>query len=524
MVPSSGDLDAASVIEGFLRQHPRGELRVGTGYGSAYGLAWLHQRTRRRPVRLLIGDLRTGFDRSSDDDRKAALAFLSRDDVSVRGCHAPDGMLHSKVWIALDAASSERPSGVLVGSANLTRAGLHKNDETVARAAPEEHNRIHDELVRSMRRSWDAKDELMVRLGREATDIDGPLRRERGRAGMGAGRRAVLRIVGFVSAVLALFVVLLVVLPWLADVALDRLTDAVDPAQDLAQDSSVTVADAGPSAVDNAAATTIAPTATQDAATQATTASEPSQTSVGPAVPEPTTVTSTAPAVSEPDPVCPYALPDGGDACSLLETLGGVDLVPCDSLPLEARPLRLTGDANPAGYAVAHDAPDLVCTWLDVGTFVAGETIPAGDLRAVNATVHGAGACRFEVYDQTGAVVVSRADYELQGWVSYAMLRLHPGTTITTSGCGWVPADHAGLGPGPDRVIGAAQHAGRRYPLIVGVDVSPTTVLIECDFWAWPDAQPDENGSWADALPRREDERRAPGPYRAETGIIWPKC
>ena len=172
MVPSSGDLDAASVIEGFLRQHPRGELRLGTGYGSAYGLAWLHHRTRRRPVRLLIGDLRTGFDRSSDDDRKAALAFLSRDDVSVRGCHAPDGMLHSKVWIALDAAGSERPSGVLVGSANLTRAGLHKNDETVARAVPEEHKRIHDELVRSMRRSWDAKDELMVRLGREATDID----------------------------------------------------------------------------------------------------------------------------------------------------------------------------------------------------------------------------------------------------------------------------------------------------------------------------------------------------------------
>ena len=524
MVSASGDLDAASVIDGFLKKHPRGELRLGTGYASAYGLAWLHRRTRRRSVQLLIGDLRTGFVRPAPDVQEEALAFLSRGDVSVRGCHAPDGMLHKKVWVALDPDGSGRPSGVLVGSANLTKAGLHKNDETVARAAPEEHQRIHDDLVQSMRRSWDAKDELRVRLGRYATDIDEPLRRERGRAGMGAGRRAVLRFAGITASVLALFVVLLVVLPWLVGVVLDRLTDAIDPAQDPAEDSSVTVADASPPVVDNAAATTIAPTATQAAATQAATASEPPLTSVAPTVPEPTTVTSAALEVPEPDPVCPYALPDGGDACSLLETLGGVDLVPCDSLPLEARPLRLTGDANPAGYAVAHDAPDLVCTWIDVGTFVAGETIPAGDLRAVNATVHGSGACRFEVYDQTGAVVVSRADYELQGWVSYALLRLHPGTTITTSGCGWVPAEHAGLGPGPDRVIGAAQHAGRRYPLIVGVDVPPTTVLIECDFWAWPDAQPDENGSWADALPRRVDERRAPGHYRAETGIIWPKC
>ena len=525
MMPASGDLDAASVIDGFLKQHPRGELRLGTGYASAYGLKWLHQRTRRRPVRLLVGDLRRGFDRWTDDDREAALAFLSRDDVSVRGCHVPDGMLHSKVWIALDPGGSERPSGVLAGSANLTRAGLHKNDETVARAAPEEHRRTYDELMRSMRRSWDAKDELMVRLGRDATDIDGPLRRESRHARGGAGcLHAALKLVALIAALLALLAALVFVLPRLVDVTLDRLTDAVDPAQDPAEDSSVTVADAGAPTVDNATATTIAPTATQAAATQAPPGSEPPLTSVAPAVPEPTTVTSAALEVPEPDPVCPYALADGDDACNLLETLGGADLVPCDSFPLEARPLRLTGDANPTGYAVAHDAPDLVCTWIDVGTFVAGETIPAGDLRAVNATVHGAGACRFEVYDQNGAVVVSRADYELQGWVSYALLRLHPGTTITTSGCGWVPAEHAGLGPGPDGIIGAAQHAGRRYPLIVGVDVPPATVLIECDFWAWPDAEPDENGSWADALPRREDERRAPGHYRAETGIIWAEC
>lgn len=167
-----GGSDAAGVIDDFLKQNTRGELLVGSGFASAFGLGWLHQRTRRRPVRLLIGDLRTGFDRWSDDDREAALAFLSREDVSVRGCHTPEGMLHSKVWIALDPQDPDRPTGVLVGSANLTRQGLFKNDETVARAAPEEFQRIRDELVQSMQRSWDAKGELMARLGRDATDIE----------------------------------------------------------------------------------------------------------------------------------------------------------------------------------------------------------------------------------------------------------------------------------------------------------------------------------------------------------------
>ncbi|WP_419837703.1 hypothetical protein [Candidatus Poriferisodalis sp.] len=53
-----GDGDAAGVIDDFLRRHARGELLVGTGFASAFGLGWLHQRTRRRPIGLLIGDLR----------------------------------------------------------------------------------------------------------------------------------------------------------------------------------------------------------------------------------------------------------------------------------------------------------------------------------------------------------------------------------------------------------------------------------------------------------------------------------
>ena len=471
-------------------------------------MGWLHQRTRHRPVRLLIGDLRTGFDRWSEDDRKAALAFLAREDVSVRGCYAPDGMLHSKVWIALDPEGSDEPSSVLVGSANLTRNGLFKNDETVARSAPEEYRRIHNELARSMRRSWDAKAELMVRLGRDATDVGELRAATRGWLQWSTG--------GLLPRVLAVLVMAAVTIG-AGLLALNLLQGALD---DLAGSPSTAPDGSAPPATVSEPDAVVAEPETSTTNVAADETSPPSVTATA-AV---TAASTEPPENSSAAASCPYALPDGSDACGLLESLGGLDSVPCDSLPLDARPLRLSGDANPAGYQPAHDAPDLVCSWIDGGTFVAGETIPAGDLRAVNATVWGTGACRFEVYDEAGTFVVSRADYERENWASYALLRLSPGVTITTSGCGWVPAEHAGLGPGTNGIIGAAQHEGRRYPLLVGVDVPPGNVRIECDYWAWPDAEPNENGSWADSLPRREDERRSPGPYRAESGVIWPKC
>ena len=504
----SGGRAAAGVIDDFLSRHSRGELQVGTGYGSAFGLGWLHQRTRHRPVRLLIGDLRTGFDRWSEEDQKSALAFLAREDVSVRGCYAPEGMLHSKVWIALNPEGSDEPSSVLVGSANLTRNGLFKNDETVARAAPEEYRRIHAELARSMRRSWDAKAELMVRLGRDATDVGELHAATRGWLPWGTG--------GLLPRVLAVLVMAAVTIGagLLALNLLLGLFDNLTSGPSTAPDGSVP-----PAAVSEPDAVVAEP----GTSTTSVAADEGSRSSI-------TAPAAVAAASTEPPEnaiaaaSCPYALPDGSDACGLLESLGGLDSVPCDSLPLDARPLRLSGDANPAGYQLAEKSPELACTWIDGGTFVAGETIPAGDLRAMNATVSGTGACRFEVYDEAGTVVVSRADYESAGWVLHALLRLHSGTTITTSGCGWVPAEHAGLGPGADGVIGAAHQGGRQHPLLVGVDVPPGNVRIECDYWAWPDTEPDENGSWADSFPRREDERRTPGPYRAESGVIWPKC
>ena len=409
---------------------------------------------------------------------------------------------------------------MLVGSANLTRQGLFKNDETVARAAPEEFQRIRDELTQSMQRSWDAKGELMARLGQTAADVEDLHPPARGRVtGLSGGcRRAALTFVGTGAAAAALILGLIFVLPWLVGLIVDRSTDLFDTSGET-QD-----------AVDSGAASTTLPAVGNDVAADAL----PSVTTSAPAATEPAQasapsaadgVVADTPAVDEATIAgCPYGLPDGGDACGLLEALDGVASTPCESLPVDARPLSLRGDANPAGYLATKDAPNLVCAWIDGGTFVAGDTIPAGDLRAMNATVWGNGACQFEVYDEAGEVVASRAEYGNAGWTSYALLRLSPAATIRTDGCGWVPAEHAGLARAADGVIKAVDHTGRSYPLVVGVDVPPGNVRIECDFWAWPNAEPDEHGSWVDALRRREVDRRAAGPYRAESGIIWPKC
>ncbi len=417
-------------------------------------------------------------------------------------------MLHSRVWIVLDPDGSGEPVAVLMGSANLTQADLFKNDEAVGRAAPEERGRIHDDLMRSMRSSWDAKAELSVRLGeaaREIGELPAVPTRRRPVSRRGAFRSVVAGLA--LAAVAAAFVIL--GLPWVFS-ALDGLASEPSPApaEPVEQQKSA-ASDRARSSAGTAFASATADTVAAQAGgpDRLAETDDASEVALGTAA-----------------PACAYTLPDGSDACGLLDSLGGADSVRCGSLPADARPLRLSGDANPAGYEPAHYAPVLVCTWIDGGTFVAGETIPAGDLRAVNATVWGSGACHFEVYDETGTVIVSRGDYERENWAVYALLRLSPGATITTSGCGWVPAEHAGLGPGADGIIGTAQHEGRRYPLLVGTDVPPGNVRIECEYWAWPDAQPDENGSWAASLRRREAELRAPGPHRAESGIIWPKC
>ena len=109
------------------------------GSASVAGIVWLAERTRRRPVTLLIGDLKSrNFAKATDADRRAALDIVDRGDVSVRNWYRTQrsgqgrSEAHLKVWAACDA--HDTPQAFLVGSANLTIAGLHENVELMAQA------------------------------------------------------------------------------------------------------------------------------------------------------------------------------------------------------------------------------------------------------------------------------------------------------------------------------------------------------------------------------------------------------
>ena len=101
----------AERIERFLRDNPSGTLRSTVGFASALGVASLNERTAGRQVRLLIDDTRTGFANYSDADRRAAVLFIRRPDVSVRNWYRKRGgyrTAHAKTWIVEPAP----PAGV----------------------------------------------------------------------------------------------------------------------------------------------------------------------------------------------------------------------------------------------------------------------------------------------------------------------------------------------------------------------------------------------------------------------------
>ena len=169
---SHGD-SAASLIEDFLRSHPRGELFVAVGYASVAGIAWLADRTGDRPVTLLIGNVRRNhFKEMSDKDRDTAIRFLRRDDVQVLTWYqrARDGRpgrdAHLKVWAVMSESSRRRgrAAGVeamLVGSGNLTKAGLIHNEEAFAHATGEDLRRIGAQLERLRSHQWTRNDEIL---------------------------------------------------------------------------------------------------------------------------------------------------------------------------------------------------------------------------------------------------------------------------------------------------------------------------------------------------------------------------
>lgn len=123
-------------IRQFLRDHPDGPVKIVVGFASVWGLAWLDDHTRGRPVHLLIGDVRKHrFSKADFVERKRALEFLRRRDVKITNWyrrHPQKSEAHMKSWLIESAGGPH----VLTGSANLTRSGIQHNRELMVEPAP----------------------------------------------------------------------------------------------------------------------------------------------------------------------------------------------------------------------------------------------------------------------------------------------------------------------------------------------------------------------------------------------------
>lgn len=500
-------------IERFLKRNRQGPLLVAVGYASAFGLRWLNERTARRDVSLLIGDVETGFSNFTEDDRKSAVEFLRRPDVQVRQRRD----LHAKAWLVQRDPDAAVADAVLVGSANLSKQGLLHNVEMLSVVPESEHDRLYAQMDAAFRSSWDITDSLLVRLGEQPTSPwVGPS------SPSGARPRRQRKLpAGCLRPLLAMLVLALVLafLVFLVPRVIDSLIDGLDPPETPSPDTSGAVASNPPS-------TAPEPTAPATSSPEATAAEESSgQSSQDPTPSETSLPDAPQPDAPVPEPSasagCPYLTVVGEDACPLLESLHGVDLTPCDALPIGFRPLRLVGDANPAGYQAASYSPDLVCTWMEAGTYIAGETIPAGDLRSVNSTIHGTGSCHFVVHDDEGEVIMSRDTYANR-WITHSLIRLQPGDEIATSGCGWVPARAASLDLDPGTAL-SPETAAKNYPLLIGTDIEGR-IRIECPFRTWAVTEPSNGRSWNAALAETPSVSHQPGPYHAQAGLIQLDC
>ena len=164
---NSSEYGSAGRIEQFLAKYPDGRLTVAVGYASVKGLAWLARHTANRPVTLLIGNCRKShFTKWSRDDRAGAVAFINRPDVDVKNWYKKrptPSEAHLKVWVAHTTTSPR----VLLGSANLTGAGLFRNREAVAEAADPDRPSIAQDVNDLIGNAWDAKERLLGYLSEQ---------------------------------------------------------------------------------------------------------------------------------------------------------------------------------------------------------------------------------------------------------------------------------------------------------------------------------------------------------------------
>jgi len=187
---------AAKRVERFLAAHPTGPLVVCVGSASVAGIVWLAERSRGRPVTLIIGDMKSrNFAKATDAHRRTALGFVQRSDVTVLNWYRTDrsnqgrSEAHLKVWAACDHAGA--PQAFLVGSANLTMAGLHDNVETMTVADASDHSYLRSTLQQLQNKAWDAKERLeeWIEHGDAPADRHHPRGRRSGRSQAGNASR-----------------------------------------------------------------------------------------------------------------------------------------------------------------------------------------------------------------------------------------------------------------------------------------------------------------------------------------------
>ena len=149
-------------IRDFLRAYPLGTLRCVTAYADVFGLAWLEKHTEGRRVILLIGDARPRLFRGQKDDCELALRFLRRADTEVLNWYdkSQRGFIHQKNYV-VETTDGRKPISALIGSANLTAAGLFRNYET-----------MEEPVARALRRIWQQVRCIQSKGWTAATRID----------------------------------------------------------------------------------------------------------------------------------------------------------------------------------------------------------------------------------------------------------------------------------------------------------------------------------------------------------------
>ena len=160
-------MSASTQIKRFLQANPHGHLYVVVGYASTAGLAWLNMHTRGRPVTLIIGNAKNKapYIKSTSPDRSSALEFLARTDVQVKNWYRTSkggdpSEAHAKAWMVWNDHSNPTGPSIMLGSANLTKQGLHHNREMMALVAEHEATRLWAEMQNLISESWDVSERL----------------------------------------------------------------------------------------------------------------------------------------------------------------------------------------------------------------------------------------------------------------------------------------------------------------------------------------------------------------------------